>query len=120
MTKELAKELAAVENAVEGLHQAGTIMPYELAQLFTEGKGGLYQAHHIIEQRWFKRFMEGNADEVPAVILTWAEHTKLTNKLAERALKQPPKNAAELWRIYQDVYRNEPYWLKAIESYFIK
>jgi hypothetical protein len=93
--------------------------PYPAAK-FTAGHEGAYQAHHIIEKKWVEKgLIKVNADEIPAVILTDAEHKLFNKKLAEAALK-PPKNPAELWSMYQEVYKNKPYWLKAIESYFVK
>lgn len=54
------------------------IAPYRTQRLFTSGKGGEAQAHHLIEQR-FRQQMGGNTDDWPTVVVTRAEHQAFTN-----------------------------------------
>jgi hypothetical protein len=80
--------------------------------------GGRWQAHHLVERSMADRFGLGNADKMPSVILTEAEHKSITAQL--NAAKKHVRDAQQLWQAYQEVYKTHPHWLKAIESYFVK
>jgi hypothetical protein len=83
---------------------------------FTDKLGGRWQAHHILEKKMVRDFGLGNADRVPSVILTEAEHKKITARLAKAT--KGVKDAKELWAAYQGVYEDHPTWLAAIRDYF--
>jgi hypothetical protein len=102
-----------------GLQEMGTIMPYELGGKFTEKLGGKFQAHKIFEKRAFKRFNMEGVDKAPCVILTDTKHKEISTKLAA-AWKGNETNMTkeQLRKIYQDVYKDFPHWLEAIEPYF--
>ena len=102
----------------DALEKNGAIGPYEVMKQFTDGLGGRWQAHHILEKKWVTKLELGNADKVPSVILTEAEHKKITAVLAKHAKKID--NAKDLWAAYQEAYIDHPTWLAAIEKYFIK
>lgn len=101
-------------------------MPYSRASIFTRDWLRDFQAHHILEVNVFKKLgKEEMAKDGPAVILTKAQHDFITGELA-KAQKELLKNIkprnvpepAELWAMYQQVYKDYPNWLKAIERYF--
>jgi hypothetical protein len=62
-------------------------------------------------------------DNIPAIILTEAEHIEMTNNLnAARnevmgGANQIP-SPQQLWKIYQKAYAARPAWLEAIKGYF--
>lgn len=109
------------------LRDAAVILPYSRAQIFTKGWGGKYQAHHILEVAMARDVLDIGkkaADDIPAIILSEAEHKAFTKALEEaRAnfLKTTGKSVSkphELWAIYKEVYKSRPTWLQSIESYF--
>ncbi len=102
----------------DALEKNGAIGPYEVMKQFTDKLGGRWQAHHILEAQWAKYFKLGSAAKVPAVILTEAEHKRITAALA-KATKEV-KNSKQLWAAYQEVYEKYPTWLAAIRPYFVK
>jgi hypothetical protein len=148
LSKEIAEELAKGQTedqfnkAMKGefvesygmamaisLRDAGVIMPYSRAQIFTKGWEAKFQAHHVYEVKWMKIFDKEAIGDAPAVILSKAEHDAVTKRLrtAKDALmdevkEKGGKNAmptkAEVWAMYQEVYKDQPNWLKAIEGYF--
>jgi hypothetical protein len=86
---------------------------------FTDKLGGAYQAHHILEQKFARDFGLGNADKLPAVILTDAQHKLITAELKVATAKA--NTPQKLWIAYQDAYKNyPPSWLDSIASYFVK
>jgi hypothetical protein len=115
VAKEGPKGAAYIADA---LNKNGTIGEYSVMAKFTEGMGGKVQAHHILEQKFVKKFTLGNADKVPSVILTEAEHKAMTATLKAETAKA--ETVQELWEAYQRAYVDHPGWLKAIESYFVK
>lgn len=102
----------------DALEKNGAIGPYEVLKQFTNGLGGRWQAHHILEKKMARDLGLGNADKVPSVILTEAEHKRITARLAiaTRQVKTPE----QLWKVYKDVYAEHPTWLAAIRKYFVK
>lgn len=106
----------AREAIAKQLSESGTLGPYEVMKQFTDKLGGQYQAHHILEKQFATKFGLGNADKVPSVILTDVQHKAITAKLAKKTpfATSPQK----LWAIYQEVYKDAPSWLTAIEGYF--
>jgi len=115
--EEAAKHLAAKKGAVEALHQAGTIGPYKRWAEFTAGKGSQYQAHHIVEKRWFEEgLLKGDPDLVPSVILTDSEHKYWNQQLPIDT--KGVKTLEDLWEAYKKAYADFPEWLAAIRSYF--
>jgi hypothetical protein len=102
----------------DALEKNGAIGPFEVMKQFTDGLGGRWQAHHILERKWVRDFGLGNADKVPSVILTEAEHKRITARLALETLDV--KNAKQLWKAYQKAYKDHPTWLAAIRKYFVK
>lgn len=128
---------AAVKEAVESLpsfgkamapslRDAAVILPYSRAQIFTAGWEGKLQAHHILEVAMARDTlnMEAKAiDDIPAIILSEAEHKEITNRLAAARTKLLGKSDAkpdkeQLWAIYQAAYKDYPAWLDAIKGYF--
>ena len=110
----IAKELG--KDAAEALAQNSAVMPYKIAAKFTAGHKGAYQAHHIIEQQWVGKYIKGNVDKMPAVILDRATHERLTAELAAETPRI--RDITTLWAAYQKVYRGHPHWLTAIAPYF--
>lgn len=69
--------------------QNGAIASYEVMREFTKNLKGSYQAHHILEEAMARKLeLAKNFDKLPAVILTEAQHKKITQALA---LKRPKK-----------------------------
>jgi hypothetical protein len=122
LSEEAAEWLAKQEGAALALKEAGTIGPYNLLKKFTAGSGGQLQAHHLVEQKWFKpgprNLLKGDPDLAPSVILGKTEHAKITAML--EAQKRRVSTLEDLWSMYTDVYRDYPAWLNAIKSYFGK
>jgi hypothetical protein len=109
------------------LHRMKTILPYSRAQMFTAEWRGVYQAHHILEKEMMEKVLRGEADHVPAIILTDVEHKEITRRLNDarkrymsRVGGKPIENwtPKELWSIYQQAYPDRAAWLAAIEPYF--
>ncbi|MBK9263210.1 MAG: hypothetical protein IPM54_25830 [Polyangiaceae bacterium] len=129
-TKAVEKAVDALESfgktMAPSLREAGVTLPYSRAKIFTRGWEGKFQAHHILEvDMGDKVFKLGKAiDDVPAIVLSDAEHKAVTKALEEaRATilagtgkKYPDKQ--QLWAIYQKVYAGKPAWLEAIDAYF--
>ena len=103
----------------QALNENGAIGAYSVMKQFTDKLGGKYQAHHILEVQFAKKFRLGNPDKVPSVILTDAQHKAVTAELAVETVKS--MSAQELWKAYQKVYKKyPPHWLEAIKPYFAK
>lgn len=145
LTKEVAEKLAAepteamLKRAENGeliesygkamamsLQEAQTILPYCRAKLFTAEWAGKYQAHHILEKDIAKRLLkmeENTLDDIPAIILTEAQHKQITGDLRiayDKLLRDTAGRKIEgvdVWKMYQEVYKDQT-WLKAIEHYF--
>ena len=101
---------------VDAMHKNGTIGEYAVMKQFTTGLNGTMQAHHIVEKRFAKMLKIPDADTIPSVLLTEAEHKAITAALAKKtANAETPK---ELWKAYQEVYQDYPHWLEAIKKYF--
>ena len=65
------------------------------------------------------KFGLGNADKVPSVILTDAEHKAVTAEL--RVDTAGVEDVKQLWAAYQRAYAKHPaHWLEAIKPYFVK
>lgn len=130
---------AAVKEAVEALpsfgkamapslRDAAVILPYSRAQIFTAGWEGKLQAHHILEVAMARDTLDMGPkaiDDIPAIILSEAQHKEITNTLnivREKVLqgtgKKTPTTQQELWKIYQEAYKRYPAWLDAIKGYF--
>jgi hypothetical protein len=120
VSEEVAEQLAKKwgYQITHALAENGTIAEYAVMKKFTQNMGGRWQAHHLVERSMVKEFGLGNAEQVPAVILTEAEHKAIRAKL--RVATKDVKDAQKLWQAYQRVYKKHPHWLKAIESYFVK
>ena len=123
--EKLVLEFVKRHGAVEGraylvatLNQNGAIGPYSVMKKFTDNLGGKWQAHHIVEVKMMKDFKLGNPDHGLSVILTDAEHKAITAKLRLKTAGIDTKE--KLWQVYQDVYKDHPHWLAAIESHFVK
>ncbi len=100
------------------LNKNGAIGEYSVMKKFTDKLGGRVQAHHILEDKFAKRFGLEAGDKVPSVILTEAEHKAITAKLASKTLFV--KTPSQLWEVYKEVYQKQTHWLDAIRSYFVK
>jgi hypothetical protein len=111
------------------LREAGVIMPYSRAQIFTTGWGGKFQAHHALEVAMAKKTLRMDKkaiENIPAIILTEAEHTAMTNKLNAARAKllrdlrktEEELTPTELWEMYKRAYADKPAWLEAIKGYF--
>jgi hypothetical protein len=124
-TKELSDEgaawLANRPGSAQGLQEAGTIGPYNFLSKFTKGWRGVFETHHIAEKQWFKYGpLKGDPDLVPSVILTKAEHERITKELGDWVKKNNPKTPKDLWKMYEKIYKKYPHWLEAIKPYFGK
>lgn len=111
----------------QSLNQAQVILPYSRASIFTKGWERFYQAHHILEVNMFETLGKAElAKDGPAVILSKAEHDFITGELAKARKELFSKvektgsklEPADVWAMYQKVYKDQPNWLKAIEGYF--
>ena len=130
----------AVKKAVEALpsfgkamapslRDAGVILPYSRAKIFTAGWEGKFQAHHILEVAMARDTLdmgEKAIDDIPAIILSEAEHKAITKKLNEARASFLQTNGKvadkpqELWQVYKEAYAGYPAWLEAIKGYFPK
>lgn len=120
LSEEAAEELAKKYGykIAHAMTVNGTIGPYSVMRKFTDNLGGKWQAHHILEVKMMKDFKLGKPDLGPSVLLTDAEHKAITAKLKLKTADA--KTTKKLWQAYQDVYKDYPHWLKAIEPYFVK
>lgn len=109
------------------LRDAQVILPYSRAGIFTRGWEKFYQAHHILEVNMFERLGEAElAKDGPAIILAKTEHQFITGELAKArktmldivARRDGKLQPADVWSMYQEVYRKHPDWLEAIKGYF--
>ncbi|MBK9265385.1 MAG: hypothetical protein IPM54_37070 [Polyangiaceae bacterium] len=113
------------------LREAGVILPYSRAKIFTKGWEGKFQAHHALEVDMAEDIfgMDMKAiDDIPAIVLSEAEHKAITNKLNQArakvldGLRREGKGAelspSDLWKVYEEVYAGYPSWLDAIKPYF--
>ncbi|MDI1450010.1 hypothetical protein [Polyangium sp. 6x1] len=57
-------------------------------------------------------------DKIPSVILTVAEHRRF-NTLFRNA-KPDIHSVGDLWKVYEEAYKDFPHWLNAIKPYFGK
>lgn len=116
----IAREIRSATAPAEDLAAAlanGAIGEYSVMAKFTQGLGGRWQAHHLLEVKMAGKVGLQATDRVPSVILSEAEHKLITGRLK---LKTPgTKTAQELWQAYQEVYKKHPAWLAAIKSYFL-
>jgi len=106
------------------LEHVGKRGRYKNLQKLTRGKRGAIQAHHIAEKR-FANLLRGrpHPNDMPAVILTDQQHTKITSELFKRLhtnRRYTKKDLPEIWQKYQEVYTQLGYaeWLQDIEHYF--
>ena len=118
----LAEKLAAKHglHLADAMNKIGMIAPYNFMQIFTARMKNRVHAHHILEVYWAKEFTLGSTDLMPSVILTQAEHTEISNALRKAAEAKEITNLAQLWSMYEKVYKRHPEWLDAIKSYFGK
>ena len=79
------------ESAAKNLFR---ILPYREAQKLTAGHRGAIQAHHIVEVRHLQNWSESIADS-PAVILSAAEHHRITQALRTK-LPYTPRGATPI------------------------
>ncbi|MRG91139.1 hypothetical protein [Polyangium spumosum] len=126
--EELSKETAELlakqygEDIAHGLEQNGAIGAYEVMREFTRGLEGSYQAHHILEKAMGREFglTKKQLDKLPSVILTEAQHKRITNALNEARKRLPPTSKENVWKVYEEVYAPHQHWLDAIKPYFGK
>ncbi|MBK9260603.1 MAG: hypothetical protein IPM54_12365 [Polyangiaceae bacterium] len=113
------------------LRDAAVILPYSRAKIFTRGWEGKFQAHHVLEVDVAEDvFGMGKQaiDDIPAIILSKEQHELITGRLTKAhnelldTLKKTEKKLepADVWQMYQKVYKDYPSWLTAIEGYFKK
>ncbi len=110
----------------KGLEEMQTVMPYAMGEKFTQGLGNKFQAHKIFEKQALEKFKDltGRTDieKLPSVILTEAEHKKITNALAKAWKAYGPKKGEkatveQLRAIYNHAYKLDyPHWLEIIEK----
>jgi hypothetical protein len=121
--EELAKRYG--RNIAHALAVNETIGEYRVMKKFTANLNGDWQAHHILEEAMARELKLGsrNTDKLPSVLLTKAEHEKITARLkkaAERATRNGERmTPKKLWQVYKRVYKDHPHWLDAIEPYFV-
>ncbi|MDI1437140.1 hypothetical protein QHF89_46975 [Polyangium sorediatum] len=124
LSKETAELLAKQYGAdiAAALEQNGAIASYEVMRAFTKNLGGAYQAHHILEEAMARKLgLAKNFDKLPAVILTEAQHKKITRMLNKyRPNVVNPDKIGDVLQMYEEVYKNCPHWLKAIKPYLGK
>lgn len=131
MADDLIKEAGQYELA-KAFQEISAVLPFNLGQKFTAGLESRFQAHKIFEKQAFEHFAEtfgkDNVKEAiekaPSVILTDIEHQAITNRLNDfwrKVVKKklPPEQVKkELLELYQDVYKDHPHWLQAIQHLF--
>ncbi|MRG96562.1 hypothetical protein [Polyangium spumosum] len=123
VSKETAELLAQQYGRAiaEALEQNGAIGPYKTMREFTRGLEGDFQAHHILEKAMGRDLglTKEQLDNIPSVILTEAQHKRITRLLD---LKRPKMklDSQTLWDLYEEVYEPFPHWLEAIKPYFGK
>ncbi|MDC3959041.1 hypothetical protein [Polyangium jinanense] len=59
-------------------------------------------------------------DKIPSVILTEAQHKRITTLLNDARQRLPPTSKENVWKVYEEVYEDFPHWLAAIKPYFVK
>ncbi|MCB1068140.1 MAG: hypothetical protein KDK56_08140 [Simkania sp.] len=96
------------------------IAPYKELKALTKGMKGEVQAHHILEKRHLKawRFSESEIASAPAQILSKEEHRVLTKALRDKLPFGQKYEPGRVWLVYQEVYKDFPEYLKAIEHFF--
>ncbi len=132
MADELIKEAGQYELA-KAFQEISAVLPFKLGQKFTAGLESKFQAHKIFEKQAFEKFpnifgrkganqgFEEAIEKAPSVILTDAEHKAITKELNDfwtKIRKAPPPPAQlkkELVAKYQDVYKDHPHWMQAIQ-----
>jgi hypothetical protein len=107
----------------KGLEEMQTVMPYAMGEKFTANLGGKFQAHKIFEKRALEKLTgRKDFDKLPSVILTDAEHKKVTDLLNKAWKEYGPQKMGEkvtveqLRNIYKRAYKDYPHWLEIIES----
>ncbi|TKC99315.1 hypothetical protein [Polyangium fumosum] len=127
VSKETAELLAQQYGRAiaEALEQNGAIGPYKTMREFTRGLEGDFQAHHILEKAMAGKWqLTKELDKIPSVILTKAEHERITkalNQARERLMRGQRRFTPDaLWKVYEDVYSPYSHWLDAIKPYFGK
>jgi hypothetical protein len=88
-------------------------------QAVTAGERGALQAHHILEERHLLNWGL-DAAEAPAVVLSRAEHTAVTNLLRQELPYRQVHTPEAVWNAYQKIYAEAPEWLNSISVYFKK
>lgn len=68
--------------------------------------------------RWWNRANE--ISDAPSVILTRAEHLRITQKLQSKLRKGVEHSEQKVWAVYKEVYTDLGYaeWLSYIDEYF--
>jgi len=125
-TEELSKEAIeylrkkyGAKKLAGSLADMQVIGPYDVMSQFTDGLGGAYQAHHILEEAMASKLgLTKELDKIPSVILTEAEHKRITKLLKDMRPKKLDRRT--LWKLYEDVYEPFPHWLEAVKPYFGK
>jgi hypothetical protein len=117
------------------LREAGAILPYSRARIFTRGWEGKFQAHHALEVDMAEEVFgmtKGEIDDIPAIILSDAEHKVVTKNLdaargkvldrlrREGKVENPQMSPGDLWQVYKEAYADHQPWLDAIYPYFVK
>jgi hypothetical protein len=127
ISEKTAEELASRYGAdlAHALTVNETIGEYRVMKKFTANLKGDWQAHHILEEHMARELKLGsrNTDKLPSVLLTKADHQKITAELraeAERVMRNGQSmTPKKLWQVYKNVYKRHPHWLEAIEPYFV-
>lgn len=129
MAEELVEKAGQYEVA-KGFQEISAVLPFKLGQKFTAGLESKFQAHKIFEKQAFEYFQDSVAkdglkeaiEKAPSVILTDAEHQVITTRLNKfwRSVgnKKPEQVKKDLLGLYQDVYKDHPHWLQAIQHLF--
>ncbi len=113
-----ATGVAANTSAFSNLtHSSSGIAPYSVQRTVTAGQGGSIQAHHLIERR-FADVMGQSVADMPAVVVTRAEHQVFTNAWRE-AIPYGPSGTgraypAQVEEAARQIYREYPEILQAL------
>ncbi|HMN39723.1 MAG TPA: GC-type dockerin domain-anchored protein [Phycisphaerales bacterium] len=121
-----AREEGAITRTIESAgryaEHVGKIMPYSQAQKLTAGAKHAIEAHKLLEWRHVKNggFGALAKGDIPAVILTQAQHSAVTTRLRQLLPYGGKYSPAQIIQGYERAYRElgHPEWLDHIRQFF--
>jgi RHS repeat-associated protein len=94
----------------------GKMGSYNMLKKLTKGYKSAIQAHHLIEVRHLKRLLMSTKN-APSVILTKANHAKLTKKLQKLLPYGKTYSKSQIIDAYKKAYKEKPEWIEAVINY---